>query len=430
MIPGQQSSAIRRFCVVATLAIGFLSGVDQVQSQGLYLSTAGPVNRAMGGASAAAPINAIGAIYWNPATISGLEKSELEIGAGLLLTDHTVTSTFGPFTGSTRSEAGVVPVPNIGWVYHTEIPAVTLGLGINTVAGFKTNLPSDNTNPVLAPQAANGLGRVSGNGTYLQFAPVVSVALTDNLSVAAGPTLTMAELGIQPFVFDTPNANGYAPGKTSRWHWGGGAQAGVYYIHPKCWHFGASVKSPQWMETFRFFTETANGESRVVRNRFDLPLIVSVGTAYSGFENWLLSLDVRYFDYKNTAGFGDPAVFDANGKLGGLGWDSVFAASIGSQLKLTECAFLRAGYTYNQSPISNADSMFAIGSPLIYQHMLSCGGSYKLTDTMSFNLAYSYLFDSPVEGPIVLPGAGAIPGTSVRNELTAHMLSIGLTMQN
>ncbi len=44
-----------------------------VSAQGVILSAGGPVHRGMGGASTAAPISAVGANYWNPATISGLE---------------------------------------------------------------------------------------------------------------------------------------------------------------------------------------------------------------------------------------------------------------------------------------------------------------------------------------------------------------------
>ncbi|MCR9211616.1 MAG: hydrocarbon degradation protein, partial [bacterium] len=41
-------------------------------SQGVYISSAGPINRSMGGASTAAPISALSAMYWNPASISGM----------------------------------------------------------------------------------------------------------------------------------------------------------------------------------------------------------------------------------------------------------------------------------------------------------------------------------------------------------------------
>src|ERR687883_311114 len=62
---------------------------------GLALSGVGPINRSMGGASTAAPIDANGALYWNPATIGGLGRSELDFGVQLLIPRTSITSRIG-----------------------------------------------------------------------------------------------------------------------------------------------------------------------------------------------------------------------------------------------------------------------------------------------------------------------------------------------
>src|ERR1700722_5428895 len=59
---------------------------------GTILSGTGPVNRSMAGASTAAPLSAAGALFWNPASISGLERSEVEVGAELIFPHSNVTS--------------------------------------------------------------------------------------------------------------------------------------------------------------------------------------------------------------------------------------------------------------------------------------------------------------------------------------------------
>src|SRR5690606_7071178 len=133
----------------------------------------GPVNRSMGGASTAAPIDALGALYWNPATISGLPTSQTDFGLDVLMANQTVSSSAGPFSGSTDAEAGAFPIPNVGWVHHLHDSPFTLGLGLNAIAGFKTNLMADPTNPVLMP-SPTGLGRVSSEASFLQLAPVIS----------------------------------------------------------------------------------------------------------------------------------------------------------------------------------------------------------------------------------------------------------------
>lgn len=392
--------------------------------QGTWLSTAGAVNRGMGGASAAAPIDAIGVAYWNPAASSGLVKSELSFGMDELYSNHSISSTLGGVSGSTNSENGFFPIPTVGWVQHVDETPISLCLFVGGVAGFKTTVNADPTNPILG-----AFGRISSEATFMQVAPAISIAVTDQLSLAAGPTITQAELGAEPFIFDSPNLNGsYPSARASRYHFGGGAQFGAYY-NAGDFHLGASLKTPTWMERFRFFSQDATGAARVVSADVDLPLISTVGGAYSGIEKWLFALDVRYFDYANTAGFGDSATFDATGRVNGLGWRSVVAVAGGVQYELTENITLRGGYTYNQNPISNADTMFNLAAPLFYEHMVSGGGSWLLVENVSLNAALSYYLPKTITGPVILPGVGPVPGSSVSQSLDVYVASVGLSVR-
>jgi long-chain fatty acid transport protein len=410
-------------------ALTCLSG--SALAQGPILQCAGPVNRGMGGAAVAAPIDSIGAIYWNPATISGLKQSEVAFGYGLLFPNHDVSSSIGGRGGTTEADNGAFPVPNFAWVHQTENEAITLGFGMNTVAGFGTNLPADPNNPVLAPPAFGGLGNVASNAIFLQLSPVISVALNERLSVAAGPTLTTARISVEPFVFGPANADGsYSAATATRYHWGGGFQLGGYYIHNEAWRFGASFKSPTWMEEFEANGLDENGLPRSNRIDVDLPLMLSVGTSYDGFEHLLLALDVRFLDFANTDGFGDAAYFDATGALNGLDYSSVLALAAGAECELTERLKLRTGYSYNQNPIKNSEAFYNIASPLMFQHMLNVGTSYEFSESLSANLAYSYAFENTRSGQIILPGIGPVPGSTFDNRLDVHLFSFGLTVWN
>ena len=65
-------------------ALALVLAAEPAAAQGPVLSGAGPVNRAMGGAAVAAPLDATGTLYWNPAGIGGLPSSELDVGLELL----------------------------------------------------------------------------------------------------------------------------------------------------------------------------------------------------------------------------------------------------------------------------------------------------------------------------------------------------------
>ena len=238
-----------------------------LHAQGVMLSTFGPVNAGMGGASTAAPIEALSALAWNPASISGLPNSELSFGMGLLLSDPVLDSSIpGLGSGSTGSEPGAIPLPNLGWV-HKVSDRTTFGLGMMMVGGMKVNYPGSLTNPVLAPPSNNpnipgGLGSLFTDAQFMQIAPAVSFAVTDRLSVGFGPTVTLGQVVVDPLLAVNPNdadgsgAASYPPGRGTRFSWGGGAQLGLYYITERCWHLGASVKTPQWMEDYRIHNRT------------------------------------------------------------------------------------------------------------------------------------------------------------------------------
>ncbi len=424
----------RSFCFSKSLVVlcGFcMAGVtseSKVEAQGLYVSAAGPINRSMGGASVAAPIDSIGALYWNPASISGMQRSEMAFGVDLLWSQQTVRSTYGPFNGETESNNGSFPIPNVGWIYKTQIPELTLGLGVNAVAGFKTNLPADPTNLALAP-APVGLGQVNSQSQFLQVSPVISYSVNDQLSVAVGPTIVTGELQLDPFVLNRPNANGVYPvGRASEYQWGGGFQVGTYYIVDDAWRLGASFKSTQWMSGFQFNSENENGLPRTLTANLDLPMIVSVGTSYAGLEDWLFALDLRYFDFANTDGLGNPATFNADGSLNGLDWSSVMALAFGAQRKFGDAFALRGGYTYNQNPIKNSEAFYNIASPLIYEHMLSTGFSFTPNSSLSFNAAYSHMFENTRTGSLVSPISGPLAGSTFSNTMYANFLSFGVSV--
>ncbi len=415
---------------IAVLLVVALIPHSIVLAQGAIMSASGPVSRGMGGASTAAPISAIGANYWNPATISGLESNELEFGMDLLFINHTASSTLSGNSGTTEGEAGTFPIPTVGWVYHSENPRVTYGLGVNGIAGFKTNLPVDPTNPILAPVPSGGLGRISSEASFMQICPSIAYLVNDRLSIAAGPVVTTAQVSVTPFILDAANGNGtYSSGSGTQYRWGGGAQAGIYYVGENCWHAGASLKTPAWMDTFEYYSEDQNGAPRLLEADLDLPLIFSLGLAYSGYEDWVLAMDGRFVDYANADGWGDPAEFDGTGALQGLDYSSVFALSLGAQRRVNDKVYLRAGYTYNQNPIADNESFFNLASPLIYEHMISGGLSYMLNNKLALNVAYSYMFENSRQGPIVLPGVGAVPGSSLTNEVDVHFLSLGIVLR-
>jgi long-chain fatty acid transport protein len=437
----------QKICKLAFLVgLGICAATNSARAQfGIALSGAGPINRSVAGASSV-PLDANGALYWNPATISGLTQSEMEFGLEILYPRTQVSSflpanSFGPgfppanLSGTTSANNGVIPIPTIGVVYRPSDSRLTYGLGIFAAGGFSSNYPASTTNPILTPQPplGFGLGAVAAQLQVYQIMPTISYQVTDRLSVGFSPTVDLAYLTADPGFLAAPddaNHDGFKtfePANHSRVHWGAGFQVGAYYRTDKDWHFGASFKSPQWFETFRFNSHDELGRPQTLLTRFDYPMIVTIGTGYTGFERWALLTDLHYLDYHNTKGFSREG-FDSTGAVAGLGWNSMFALGSGVQYQATDALSLRMGYSFNTNPIPSRNAVFNVASPLMLQHVIYAGASYRLTDSFLVSIAYAHAFENSVTGPIVSP-LGIIPGSSVQSKGFADTWLFGATVK-
>ncbi len=397
-------------------------------AQGITLRGVGSVNDGMAGAGVAAPLDAAGAINWNPASISAFQRNQLSMGMALVLPDVEVASNLGPYSGGSSSESGVSPIPVMALVHKTCDPRVTWGVGIYGIAGFKVNYDASTTNPILFPQGTLGqiptLGRVNTEAEFFQIAPTLAIALTDRLSIGFSPTLTLGRLSINPF-FASPPVNGAFPDAAgSRYHFGGGAQAGLFYLVNSDWTFGLSVKSPQWFEEFRFKAQDSNGLPVSQRIKFDYPMIASVGTAYYGIPGVVWATDVRYFDYANADGFGDSGL-KANGTIAGTGWSSVFSVATGVQKQLTNRFTVRSGYVFNSNPINDNDVLINTAAPVISQHVATVGFTYRMTDNLSASMAYLHAFENKTRGPYI----AQVPGSSIELTTAAYAFSSGISLE-
>ncbi len=424
------------FCI--SLTITALQGltVSIASAQGIVLPGAGPINRSMGGASTAAPVDAAGALLWNPGSITALEGSQMLFGAEFLYTRTTLASSLGPFSGESDSHSGVPVLPTIALVHNDPDSYFSYGLGVFTIGGFGVNYETSTTNPLLTPQppAGFGIGNAYSRLNLLQIAPTLGVKLTDALSVGFAPTITIGDLALAPALSASPDdANGdlspsYPDAINGRWRYGLGFQLGLYLETESGWNYGVSFKSKQWFEEFEFLSADELGAARRVVAKPEYPMIVSLGTSFTGIEGWVWATDVRFVDYASAAVFGDEAKFAPDGSVPGLGWSSTLAVAAGVQRSFENGVSLRAGYDFGQSPISDTNTGFNVLSSALWNHAATCGASIPLSKALSMSMAYVHVFEKSNSGPIQSP-AGAIPGSSVEISQTSDTLSMGFDVK-
>ncbi|MBL8798583.1 MAG: outer membrane protein transport protein [Planctomycetia bacterium] len=426
------------------LVVG-LVGAGLARGQGAVMPVAGPVNRSMGGAAVGAPLDPAGAIYWNPATMGDLQN-EVLFAAGIIYGDSRLTSTIpagalgagvpaAPQTGTDRSDSGVAVLPTFALLFRPEDSPLTLGFGVFSAGGFYANYPANPQNPLVAPPPPNGfgVGPIFSSVSFLQIYSTAAYALTDQLSIGVGPIVNAVALQVTPGLFAAPDdANGDGvftapPAINTRLHWGLGFLAGVYWKNDRGWQLGASYKSPQWFERFSFNSTDELGFPRQLHMQPELPMIFSVGGAYTGLECWTFALDYRLLNYRDAALFGDPAAFDATGRLTGLGWRNVHEVATGVQYRLSATTSLRMGYLYNGNPIPDEATLFNVATANLYQHSITVGMTTQVLGKLKVSVALVHSFENAIEGPFHTP-SGAIPGGSVRVEQRSDIFetAIGL----
>lgn len=440
--------SLTHVCRLLIASILVLFSTSPAGAQGVVLPSAGPINGSMAGASVAAPIDPAGALYWNPATISARPHSELLFGADFSYPQTRVTSAFPanafipgsppvPVSGRTRSDSGVITLPSLAWVHKPDGGDWTYGLGVFTIGGFGSNYPGGAGNPVFSPPPPNGfgLGPVATQLSLLQIAPTLAWQWTETVSIGVAPTVNVANLLLDPATFAAPdNANmdaffSYPSATHSRSHWGLGVQAGVYIKLNNGWNLGASVKSPVWFETFEFDARDEIGGRRDLSLNVEYPLIVSFGGSYTGCPGLTVAVDVRYIDFDNADGLGDPAGFDATGASTGLGMESIFSVATGVQYELTDCTSVRIGYLASENAIPDGAATFNVGSPTLLQHMLALGVSTQLSPAIKASIAWMHIFHNSIDGPFTSALTGPVPGSSVEIDAHNDVLAAGISVR-
>ncbi|MFO0871115.1 MAG: outer membrane protein transport protein [Pirellulales bacterium] len=423
-----------------------VAGGSPVAAQGVILPGVGPVNRSMSGAATAAPLDAAGAIHWNPATIGALETNEILFGVEFVDSQTELASTipanaFGPgvpgatLYGNTDSNSGIRTLPTVALVWRPDDSPWTFGLAALGIGGFGVDYAASKTNPILTAQPPSGFGAgpLYSRLGILQIVPTASLQLTQNFSVGFAPTFSIADLQLDPFFLAPDDADGngfptYPRAVNTRNFWGLGFQVGAYLTTDSDWNFGVSYKSKQWFEKFRFNSEDELGNPTTLIVSTQLPSILSVGTSYTGYERLLLAFDVRYIDYAGTPVFGDPVGFTPTGASTGLGWRSVLSFVPAAQYILTDNISLRASYMYNQNPIPASATSANIQSSALYEHSMALGASMNLNASMVMHFAWVHSFDLTSTGDYLTP-AGPIPGGSVSIHQVNNALTMGVTVK-
>ncbi|SHF76079.1 long-chain fatty acid transport protein [Desulfacinum infernum DSM 9756] len=389
----------RTFSIVFLLfLLGALAAPPAQATNGDNLIAVGPVSRAMGGVGVAAPQDAIGAVFVNPAAMCFgpyCPASEVNFGGTLFMPKVDTKISF-PNTPSANvssdGEEKVYPIPAIGLsVPLTDKPPFwRFGLSAYGVSGLGVDYKGkavDRGNPYFG-----GYPYASGVYTELaimKFAPAIAFQPFEKLSFGAALHVDYATLDLR-----AGSSTGY----------GLGVQLGAIYKASDTWSFGLSYTSPQNVNHDDVADFDQDGT--LDRLKLESPHQVAFGVAYQPTNKFLVEADVKWLNWSNANGYED---FD---------WNDQWVFAVGAQYKVHPKLTLRVGYNYAENPVKEHngfngqevvsvqgksmmkyyyETFRIVGFPAVVEHHVTFGVGYDFSPRFSVHAGYVHAFEKTIK---------------------------------
>ena len=181
--------------------------------------------------------------------------------------------------------------------------------------------------------------------------------------------------------------------------WGGGVRAGIEWALAPQFRIGVAGNSRIYTHEFEryrgLFAEQGD---------FDIPASLQAGIAFDVTPNLTFLADYKHIWYGSVASIANPSTNILSGAaLGadngpGFGWKDIDIFKVGAEWRNLGNLTLRAGYSYNTSPLQSRDVLFNILAPATVQHHITGGFEYAWSKDLSFEVAGAYVPESSISG--------------------------------
>ncbi len=367
-------------------------------------------------------------IFFNPAGLTYLERSELDVGLNYIKpqsefrNDGSNINNVIPLSGGDGGDAGHEAfVPNF-YLSHPVNDKVTLGLGVSAPFGLVTEYKSDWVGRYFA---------VKSEMLTLNFNPSIAIQATDKLSLGFGVSaqyidvkLTqMADLGARAGF--PQSADGKV--KLGADDWGYGYNLGLIYQATEATRVGLSFRS-KISHTLKGdgTLKDANGNTLVdddVEADVDLPETLSLAVHHQINSKWAISADATLTRWNR---FEELNIKSDGGQLSSIkpeDWENSMRYGLGLSYQHNDKWQFRTGVAYDETPIPGSDRRTA-RIPGTDRKWVAFGASYHYSDNIVIDAAYAHLF---MDDPSI--NETDANGYNLRGEYDASVDIVGLQLR-
>lgn len=402
------SRRARRVAAVTLLAgVSVATAANATDS---YMQTAiGAREKGLAGAGVASSTDATAASL-NPA---GLVNVGTQITSSVsflnLRGGFNSTGTGGAVAeGRHTSEKDWLAIPNfaanwrVNWGFADAVALTMYGNG-----GVLTRYGDMASNACNAP-----FGGFFAAGTGVYCRGVLGVNMQQNfISVAFAKQLTPAlSVGIAPILarqtVEVDGAGLFAPFSWSPNNfsnrgtdeaWGGGVRAGIEWQMMPGVKFGVAGNSRVYMGKFEKYRGLFAEQGSI-----DAPPTLQAGVAVDLRRDLTMMLDYKRIWFSSVRGIGNPS--DNSPTFGidngpGFGVQDLNIYKIAFEWRANQSLTLRAGYSYNNAPVTSRDADLSIMTLGQVQHHFASGLKVALTHNLDLEFAAMYAPRASVSGP-------------------------------
>lgn len=382
------------FVFAAVLAVVCLA-IPAFATNGDNIIGVGAISRSMGGVGAAAPQDAISAVFGNPAAMCYIpcESSEVDFAATLFVpkVQGQIISPATPAGGDSANSQGLpYAFPAIG-IYTPITPDLRFGLAAYGVSGLGVDY-KDTALKGAFGFPAGPRADIKTDLQIMKFSPNLAYRILPNLSVGAALQVNWAQLDLE---------------EGSAHTFSFGTQVGVIYKPIDPLSLGVTYQSAQ-MNRFRRVYDF-NGDGNYDNLKLEQPQQVVLGVGYDIIpKKLLLEVDEKWINWSDADGYKE---FD---------WRDQYVTAVGIQANPMDWLALRVGYNYGRNPVkvhngfdpsqtlntsiqgtpantAQLEAFRIIGFPAIIEHHLTAGIGVNLTKKVSVNLGYMHGFQNTIK---------------------------------
>lgn len=325
-------------------------------------------------------------IFFNPAGLTYLDRSELDLGLNYIkpqseFRDEGSTINGNPLTGGDGGDAGNDAfVPNF-YLSHPVNDKVTLGFGVSAPFGLVTEYKDDWVGRYLA---------VKSEMLTLNFNPTLAIQATEKLSLGFGVSAQYIDVKLTKVAQVPADAGVELEGDD----WGYGYNLGLLYQFTDQTRVGLSYRSKISHTLEGGGTLDALGVKEDISADLDLPETVSLAIHHQLNDKWAIMADATWTRWSRF----EELVIESDGILSTdkpENWDNSMRYGIGLSYQYNDKWQFRTGVAYDETPIPSSGFRTA-RIPGNDRKWVAFGASYQYSDNIVIDAAYAHLFmDDP-----------------------------------